>query len=160
MKASASIWNVMTAGMLGLTALSIFCTAAIFSNPQVFFNPFKPPFEASMGQPPAGANPPAATQPPVWPTFAATWTASPTALPSATATRVRTVTPTATRVQGLGDGTATVRPSPVGPTATRTETPLATRTPTGTPPPPSPTGMSGPYPGETPVPPPAPTGYP
>ncbi len=118
--------EIATVIVVVLIALVILCYLAIFINPQVFFNPLKPPKEAE-------ATP---TSP-----FEPTWTPSPTPTATNTPTPTSTWTPTPT-------ATNTPTPLPPTPTPTNTFTPTPTPTNTRRPPPPKPTATPTPYPYE------------
>jgi hypothetical protein len=114
------VLEIVTILVVMMTIFICICYAAIFRNPYVTFNPFKPPTATPWGM---------AEGPP--PTFPPTWTP--------TATRIPTDTPTATN-------TPTVTNTP---TSTGTSTPTRTNTPTVTstrPPPPPPTATPPPTP--------------
>jgi len=119
--------EIATVIIVVIIALVILCYLAIFLNPQVFFNPLKPPTEVPTDQ--GGA------------LFDATWTPSPTATATNTPTSTATWTPTPL---------PTATPTPLPPTATDTATPTPTNTraPTRRPPPPKPTATPTPFPYE------------
>jgi hypothetical protein len=98
------VLEIITILVVMMTMFVCICYAAIFNNPYVAVNPFKPPTATPRGM---------AMGPP--PTFPPTWTP--------TATGIPTVKPTATN-------TPTVTNTP---TPTATSTPPATHTPTVTP---------------------------
>ena len=112
--------EIATVVVVVLTALALLCYLAIFINPQVPFNPFKP----------------------ATPTLVAKATALPTWTPSPTPTSTNTATPTPTWTP-----TPTPTNTPL-PTATDTPLPTATNTPTRrpAPPPPRPTATPTPWP--------------
>ena len=108
--------EIATVIVVVVIALVILCYLAIFLNPQVFFNPFKPPKPTSIAE---------ATR---WnPTWTPTATSTATNTPTATFTWTPTPTPTNT------------------PTATNTPLPTATKIPTPKPPP-RPTATPTPFP--------------
>jgi len=119
--------EIATVIVVVIIALVILCYLAIYINPWVFFNPFKPPLPVAevTGTPlPDVATwtpSPTSTSTPT-PTATATWT--PTATPTSTPTDTPTLTPTATPTN-----------TPVPPTATPWPT---RRPPTRTPVPPTP----------------------
>jgi hypothetical protein len=114
--------EIATVIVVVVIALVILCYLAIFLNPQVFFNPFKPPKPTSIAE--------------VTSLFEPTWT--PTATPTATNTPTATSTWTPTP-------TPTDTPTPLPPTATSTPLPTATNTPKPKPPP-RPTATPTPFP--------------
>ncbi len=118
--------EILTVIVVVVIALVILCYATIYINPQVFFNPLKPPTPTTL----AGADSPR---------FEPTWTATPTATSTNTPTSTPTWTPTPLP-------TATNTPLP--PTDTPTATPTATNPPTPTrrPAPPKPTATPTPWP--------------
>jgi hypothetical protein len=102
--------EIATVVVVVVIALVILCYLAIYINPWVFFNPFKPP---------------AATEEAIvtfTPTPGATWTDTPTPSPTASYTPTGTWTPTPT---------STSTPTP---TSTHTPTPTSTNTPSPIPP--------------------------
>ena len=120
--------EIATVVVVVVIALVILCYLAIYINPWVFFNPFKPPT-------PTPGQVAQATSAIVGPTW--TPTSTPTATSTSTATATWTATPTATNT-----------PTP---TATNTPTPTVTNTPTPTatkpkPAPPRPTATPTPWP--------------
>jgi hypothetical protein len=117
--------EIATVIVVVMIALVILCYAIIFINPQVFFNPRKPPRDVALASP--------------TPLFEATWTPSPTATATDTPTPTSTWTPTPTPTD-TATPTATSTPTPLPPTAT------ATRAPTKKPPPPKPTATPTPWP--------------
>ena len=112
--------EIATVVAVVLTALVLLCYLAIFLNPQVPFNPFKP----------ATAAPVAVVSPEVPPT----WTPRPTSTSTSTSTPTPTWTPSPTPTN-----------TPL-PTATNTATPLPTNTSTPKPPPPKPRPTATPTP--------------
>jgi len=110
--------EIITILVVMMTIFVCICYAAIFRNPYVTFNPFKPPTATPWGM----AKGPAPTFPPTW---TPTVTGIPTDTPTATNTPTVTNTPTPT---------ATSTPTPTNtPTVTPTSPP--TLPPTATPPP-------------------------
>lgn len=119
--------EITTVVVVVLIALVILCYLAIFLNPQVIFNPFKPPLPTPVAVATSPLNVP-------------TWT------PTATPTHTNTPTPTFTWTPSP---TPTDTPTPLPPTDTPTPTPTATNTPKPPPPPkpkpPTPTPTPWPY---------------
>jgi len=121
--------EIATVVVVVIIALVILCYLAIYINPQVFFNPFKP----------VAATDQVAEATRVW---GPAWTDTPTPTATDTATPTATWTPTAT---------PTSTPLPTNthtPTPTSTNTPLPTNTPKPTqkPRPPRPTATPTPWP--------------
>jgi hypothetical protein len=117
--------EITTVIVVVVIALIILCYLAVYLNPQVFFNPFKPPTPTLVAE----------TSP-----FEPTWTPTPTPTETDTPTATTTWTPSPT---------ATDTPTPLPPTATDTPTPLpptATSPPKPTKPPPPPTATPTPTP--------------
>ena len=111
--------EIITVIVVVVIALVVLCYLAIYINPQVFFNPFKPPAPTALAE---DVSP-----------FEPTWT--PTATPTKTDTPVPTSTWTPTP-------TPTDTATPLPPTPTDTATPLPptpTKRPTRRPPSPTPT---------------------
>jgi hypothetical protein len=117
--------EIATVIVVILIALVILCYLAIFINPQVVFNPFKPPTLTPTPQ--------------TTPLVEATWTPTPTNTPTNTSTPTPTWTPTPTP-SNTPIPTSTSTPTPLPPTAT--PLPTATRRP----PPPKPTATPTPFP--------------
>jgi hypothetical protein len=117
--------EIVTVIVVILIALVILCYLAIFINPQVVFNPFKPPTSTPIAQVTSIVGP--------------TWTPTHTSTPTNTSTPTPTWTPTATP-SNTPTPTSTSTPTPVPPT----ETPLPTAT--RRPPPPRPTSTPTPFP--------------
>jgi len=117
--------EIVTVIVVVAIALVILCYLAIYINPQVAFNPFKPPTPTLVAE--------------VGPAFGPTWTPTPTATPTNTPTATPTWTPTPTP-------TSTPTPLPPTATATPTATPTNTPKPTKRPPPPKPTATPTPWP--------------
>lgn len=96
-KQGTSFGNVMAVFLIILTVLVGLCYLVIFVNPQIMFNPFKPP-QAVIEPTATIAVAAEATKPPptftIPATYPPTWT--PTATPTATSTRTPTLTPTST----------------------------------------------------------------
>jgi hypothetical protein len=117
--------EIATVIVVVVIALVILCYVAIYLNPQVFFNPFKPATPTTVVD--------------RAPAFQATWTPTPTPTNTDTPTPTSTWTPTPT---------ATDTPTPLPPTATDTPLPTATNTrqPAKPPPPPKPTATPTPWP--------------
>jgi hypothetical protein len=115
--------EIATVVVVVIIALVILCYLTIYLNPQVIFNPFKPPLATPT---------PRNTPRPTW-----TFTPTPTAADTPTPTSTWTPTPLPTDT-----------PTPLPPTATNTPTPTLTYTPTPTkrPPPPRPTATPTPWP--------------
>ena len=119
--------EIATVIVVVVIALVILCYLAIYINPQVFFNPFKPATPTAVaGQ--ATSPVLAATWTPTptptdtnTPTPTATWT--PTPRPTNTPTPTDSPTPTATATNTPLPPTATRRPKPKPPTATPTPWP-------------------------------------
>ncbi len=118
--------EIATVVVVVVIALVILCYLAIFFNPQIALNPFKPPTATPLATPISSLSEP-------------TWTPLPTDTPAPTATSTPTWTPSPT---------PTDMPTPLPPTATPTPTPTATNTPRPTkpPPPPAPTATPTPWP--------------
>lgn len=119
--------EIATVVIVVIIALVILCYLAIYINPQVFFNPFKPPqptpeevaqATAIVGPTWTPTHTPTSTN---TPTPTATWTPTPTPTDTATPTPTNTPTPTATNTPV--PPTATSRPKPRPPTATPTPWP-------------------------------------
>ena len=117
--------EIATVVTVVIIALVILCYLAIYINPWVFFNPFKPPTPTAVAlvTPVTG---------PTWtpsptptrtntPTATATWT--PSATPTNTPTQTPTWTPTATSTNTPLPPTNTPKPKPRPPTATPTPWP-------------------------------------
>ncbi len=117
--------EIVTVIVVVVIALVILCYLAIYLNPQVIFNPFRPATPTVLVE---GG-----------PAFEATWTPTPTPTATDTATPTSTWTPTPT---------ATNTPTPLPPTATHTPTATATNTPKPPAPkaPPKPTATPTPWP--------------
>ncbi len=117
--------EVSTVIVVVVIFLVILCYLAIYLNPQVFFNPFKPATPVAVVS---------ATS-----LFQPTWTPTATSTPTDTPTATPTWTPTPT---------ATPTDTPLPPTDTPTATPTATNTPKPPPPPapPRPTPAPTPWP--------------
>jgi len=110
--------EIITILVVMMTIFVCICYSAIFRNPYVTFNPFKPPTATPWGM---------AKGPP--PTFPPTWTPTVTGIPTDTPTATNTPTVTNTPTS-----TATSTPTPTNtPTVTPTSPP--TLPPTATPPP-------------------------
>ena len=157
MKATASLWNVLTVMLLGLTVMVCLCVGVTFANPYHPLNPLKPPLRPDQLTPASFLGP--TGTPVTFPTLPPEWTAVATSSPSPT--RATTVAPpTSTQTEqpaAFGPaGTQTDFPTAVGPTSTLTPTDNPTRTPTR--PAPTRTPTIGPYPGDSTGAP--PTGYP
>ncbi len=122
--------EIATVVVVVIIALVILCYLAIYINPQVFFNPFKPPAttEVAIGT--------------ATPTRGVRWTDTPTASPTSTYTPTATWTPTPTPTN-TPLPTATDTPTP---TSTNTPLPTATPKPTQKPRPPRPTATPTPWP--------------
>ena len=114
--------EIATILVVMMTIFVCICYAAIFNNPYVAFNPFKPPTATRPGM----AQGPPPTFPPTW---TPTATGMPTDTPMATNTPTVTNTPTPTNT---GTPFPTRTPT-VTPTSPPTETPTITPTPTPTP---------------------------
>ncbi|MCS7283395.1 MAG: hypothetical protein RMK65_12100 [Anaerolineae bacterium] len=108
----ATLFNLLSVLMLGLTGVLIVGYLAVLVNPWVFFNPFPPPREPSLALGPTPTPSPTAT-PALPPTWTPTPSPSPTIPPSPTPTRTPTLTPS---------------PTPTWP-PTPTPTPRVTRAP-------------------------------
>jgi hypothetical protein len=96
---SNPLLGVLTAAILILTIVVSCCYLAVFVNPQVTFNPFKPPTALVLVTPtrPVPTNTLLPTFPPTWtPTASPTHTATPTITPTPTNTPLPTNTPRAT----------------------------------------------------------------
>ncbi len=117
--------EIATVIVVILIALILLCYLAIFINPQVIFNPFKPPTETPTPQ--------------LTSIVEATWTPTPTSTPTNTSTPTPTWTPTPT-ASSTPTPTNTSTPTPLPPTDT--PPPTATRRP----PPPKPTATPTPFP--------------
>jgi len=112
---------------IGATLLMCLCYAAIFVQPEIIFNPYRPSDAATRISMTLIASQPTLAMPqgtPTEPFFEPTWTPTVTPTPSATATPTETRTPTPTS-----------SPTPT-PTQFPTRTPLPTSTNTPPPPPP------------------------
>ncbi len=122
--------EIATVVVVVIIALVILCYLAIYINPQVFFNPFKPlaTTEVAIGT--------------ATPTRGVRWTDTPTASPTSTYTPTATWTPTPTPTN-TPLPTATDTPTP---TSTNTPLPTATPKPTQKPRPPRPTATPTPWP--------------
>jgi hypothetical protein len=118
------VLEIATILVVMMTIFVCLCYAAIFRNPYVAFNPFKPPTATPWGM----AEEPPATFPPTW---TPTVTGIPTDTPTVTNTPTVTHTPTAT---GTATPTAT-NTHTVTPTSPPTVPPTATPLPTPTLPP-------------------------
>ena len=119
--------EIATVVVVVIIALVILCYLAIYINPQVFFNPFKPPSptpdqvaQATTIVGPTWTPTPTSTATNT-PTATATWTATPT--PTSTPRPTETNTPTPTATNTPLPPTATRRPQPRPPTATPTPWP-------------------------------------
>jgi hypothetical protein len=117
--------EIVTVVVVILIALVMLCYLAIFINPQVIFNPFKPPTATLVADVTSAVEP--------------TWTPTPTATPTKTSTPTPTWTPTPTP-SNTPTPTDTNTPTPLPPT----DTPLPTAT--KRPPPPKPTATPTPFP--------------
>jgi hypothetical protein len=119
--------EIETVVVVVVIALVILCYLAIYINPQVFFNPFKPPSPTpeQVAQATTIVGPtwtPTATSTATnTPTSTATWT--PTSTPTNTPTPTATNTPTPTSTNTPQPPTATSKPKPRPPTATPTPWP-------------------------------------
>jgi hypothetical protein len=121
--------EIATVIVVILIALVILCYVAILINPQVIFNPFKPPTPTLIAEATSSL-------------IEATWTPTPTATPTNTSTPTPTWTPTPTPSDTpTPTPTSTDTATPV-PTSTDTPVPTATRRP----PPPKPTATPTPFP--------------
>jgi hypothetical protein len=118
--------EIATVVVVVLIALVILCYLSIAINPQIAWNPFKPPTETTG---------PTAT----------TISSGPTWTPEPTATTTNTPTPTPTWT-ATPTATPTWTPLPPTATSTSTATPTPTRKPTKPPPPPRPTSTPTPWP--------------
>jgi hypothetical protein len=118
--------EIATVIVVVVIALVILCYLAIYINPQVFFNPFKPPTPTMVAVGPTSVLAPTWT-PTATPTDTATplptntWT--PTPRPTNTSTPTDTNTPTPTPTNTPLPPTNTPRPKPKPPTATPTPWP-------------------------------------
>jgi hypothetical protein len=132
----ARLYNLLATLISGLTVVVCLGMTAIFVDPSVFFNPFKPVVLEDV--------PPVLTAI----TPAATSTAGSTVrAPVAVETNSPTVPPSPTFPDGgTGAVTFTPFPSPVGPTETTPPTEIPTLTPTLRPPTPTATVASYPIP--------------
>lgn len=117
--------EIATVVVVILIALVLLCYLAIFINPQVIFNPFKPPTPTVVVELTKALEP--------------TWTPTPTFTPTRTSTPTPTWTPTPTP-SSTPTPTDTATPTPLPPT----DTPLPTAT--KRPPPPQPTATPTPFP--------------
>ena len=134
MRSRARLYNLLTALVAGMTVLVAMAMAAIFIDPNVFFNPFKP---ASVGDIPVLLT--------AIPTVPTATPADTLRAPSPAKTATPTLPASATAPEGgTGVATFTPFPSPVGPTGTTTPTEIPTQTPTLRPPTPSATRQSYP----------------
>lgn len=116
------ILEIITILVVMMTIFICICYAAIFRNPYVAINPFKPP----TATPKHMAEGPPPTFPPTW---TPTITGIPTDTPTATNTPTVTNTPTPTNTSTpFPTHTPTVTPTSP-PTATPVDTPTATSTP-------------------------------
>ncbi len=117
--------EITTVIIVVIIALVILCYLAIYINPQVFFNPFKPPTPTAVAGVTSIVGPtwtPTATPTQTnTATPTSTWTPSP--MPTATWTPTPTSTPTPTATNTPLPPTATSRPKPRPPTATPTPWP-------------------------------------
>jgi hypothetical protein len=145
MRATDRLWNVLTALLLGLTAVSCLCVGAVFANPAGLFNALAPATMPVLLSAPTAAQ---FTTPVTFPTLPPEWTATASPPPSVTPTRRVTATKAEPEnTQSLAPGaTVTPFPTPIGPTITPTETELPTRTPTNTRPVPTRTPTQRSYP--------------
>jgi len=129
---TATILLIMT---IGATMLLCLCFTAIFIQPEIPFNPYRPSDATARAELTLVAlNPPLAFSRPTetpTPLFPPTWTPTVTPTPSVTPTPTDTRTPTPT---------STLTPTPT-PFPTKTATPTDTAT---APPPPPPTGTAAP----------------
>ncbi len=118
--------EIATVIVVVLIALVILCYLAIYINPQVPFNPWKPELEVADVTPsptPTWETWTPSPTPSITPTHTptATWTPTPTATDTATPTA--TWTPTATETKPAPTPTNTRRPRPRVPTSTPTPMP-------------------------------------
>lgn len=120
--------EIATVIVVVIIALVILCYLAIYINPWVFFNPFKPPTPVALVTATSAYEAPWTDTPTPTrtdtPTPTATWTPTPTPTTTPTPTSTNTpVPPTPTPTNTRPPPTATKRPPPPRPTATPTPWP-------------------------------------
>jgi len=117
--------EITTVVVVVIIALVILCYLAIYINPQVFFNPFKPSTPTAVSVITSIVGPTWTATPTRMPTstFTPTSTWTPTPRPTSTMTPTPTSTPTATATNTPPPPTATKKPKPKPPTATPTPWP-------------------------------------